>query len=255
MNNSKLKLLHNNRNSSQMSCFRANNARIIRLNRKTKNLFRDEDLENFGLGKKNPTYRCDVNGSINATNDYYLNTRLLIPVGTIFSFGGSSSPDGYLVCDGSTVSRDTYQRLFSIISTVYGVGDGATTFNLPDLRGRTLVGSGQQLGATLFNLGNSGGSETHQLQVNELPSHNHTGTTNTDGAHNHSISSQVQKTSNNTPDGLDGTANEIDNINTITRNTSTNGDHTHSFTTNDTGNNDPHNIMQPYLVINYIIRY
>ena len=55
-------------------------------------------------------------------------------------FAGSSSPTGFLFCDGSAVSRSTYADLFAIISTTYGVGDGSSTFNLPDIRGRVVAG-------------------------------------------------------------------------------------------------------------------
>ena len=64
------------------------------------------------------------------------------PVGVITPFAGSSAPTGWLLCDGSAVSRTTYSTLFAIISTTYGVGDGSTTFNLPNLRSRSVIGVG-----------------------------------------------------------------------------------------------------------------
>jgi microcystin-dependent protein len=64
------------------------------------------------------------------------------PAGRIEQYGGSSAPTGWLECDGSAVSRATYARLFTAVSTTWGVGDGSTTFNLPDFRGRVLVGKG-----------------------------------------------------------------------------------------------------------------
>lgn len=67
-------------------------------------------------------------------------TGASVPTGTITSFGGSSAPTGWLLCDGSAVSRTVYAALFAIIGTAYGVGDGSTTFGLPDLRGRVAVG-------------------------------------------------------------------------------------------------------------------
>src|SRR5690606_28135610 len=66
----------------------------------------------------------------------------IIPAGMIAPFGGSSIPDKWLECDGSAVSRSTYSSLFAAIGTTWGVGDGETTFNVPDLRGRTLIGAG-----------------------------------------------------------------------------------------------------------------
>jgi phage-related tail fiber protein len=63
----------------------------------------------------------------------------LTPTGVILAFGGSSAPAGYLLCDGAAVSRATYAALFAVIGTGYGVGDGATTFNLPSLKGRVPI--------------------------------------------------------------------------------------------------------------------
>jgi len=89
-------------------------------------------------------------------------------------------PTGWLPCDGRAVSRATYWRLFSVTGTTYGVGDGSTTFNLPDLRGRALVAL-DNLGGTAANrilavgssLGAAGGAESHQLSATEMPAHTH----------------------------------------------------------------------------------
>jgi microcystin-dependent protein len=64
------------------------------------------------------------------------------PAGRIEQYGGSSAPTGWLECDGSAVDRTTYARLFTAISTTWGIGNGTTTFNVPDFRGRVLVGKG-----------------------------------------------------------------------------------------------------------------
>jgi microcystin-dependent protein len=64
------------------------------------------------------------------------------PSGSIHAYGGTSAPTGYLNCDGSAVSRATYAPLFTAISTTWGAGDGSTTFNVPDLRGRVAIGAG-----------------------------------------------------------------------------------------------------------------
>lgn len=69
-------------------------------------------------------------------------TDNITPTGVVLPFAGSAAPTGWLVCDGSAVSRTTYASLFSTISTSFGAGDGSTTFNLPDMRGRTPVGVG-----------------------------------------------------------------------------------------------------------------
>ena len=99
-----------------------------------------------------------------------------VPTGTVLDFAGTTAPAGYLLCDGSAVSRTTYATLFNAIGTTWGVGDGATTFNVPDLRRRTAVGSGGTATATLGNsVGNIGGDETHLLTANEsgIRAHSH----------------------------------------------------------------------------------
>ena len=89
-----------------------------------------------------------------------------VPTGVIFPYAGATAPDGYLMCDGTAVSRSTYATLFGVIGTSYGVGDGSTTFNVPDLRGR--IGIGKDSG-TFPTLGGTGGAESRSL-----PSHTHT---------------------------------------------------------------------------------
>jgi microcystin-dependent protein len=76
------------------------------------------------------------------------------PPGVVVAFAGSAAPNGWLICDGSAVSRTTYAALFAAIATAYGSGDGSTTFNLPDLRGRVAVGKDDM-----------GGSAANRLQV------------------------------------------------------------------------------------------
>jgi len=102
-----------------------------------------------------------------------------VPPGTILDFAGTSAPTGYLNCDGSNQSRVTYAALFAAIGTTWGVGDGSTTFTLPDFRRRTAVGSGGSGTAALGNsVGNTGGSETQYNDSTTVPalSINRTGT-------------------------------------------------------------------------------
>jgi microcystin-dependent protein len=93
-----------------------------------------------------------------------------IPTGTLTAFAGTAAPSGWLLCDGSAINRSTYATLFGIIGTTYGSGDGTTTFNLPDLRGRVAVGLSSG-GASLVNaLGNNDGRAANIRNV----SHHHT---------------------------------------------------------------------------------
>lgn len=99
-----------------------------------------------------------------------------IPVGTIVDFAGTTAPDGWLLCDGSPVDRVVYEDLFSIIEDTFGVGDGSTTFNVPDCRGRSSMGAGTGAGLTARTLADILGEEDHLLTGAEsgLPAHNHT---------------------------------------------------------------------------------
>jgi microcystin-dependent protein len=92
-------------------------------------------------------------------------------------FAGSGLPAGFLSCDGSAVSRSTFSNLFGAIGTAWGPGNGSTTFNLPDLRGRAPIGAGNGSGLTARTLGQVVGAETHQLTVGQMPWHGHTLTT------------------------------------------------------------------------------
>jgi microcystin-dependent protein len=75
--------------------------------------------------------------------------NLILPAGFLGEFGGLTAPDGWLLCDGSPVSRTTYADLFAAIGTTWGAGDGSTTFNVPDLRGAFLRGTGSHGSETM----------------------------------------------------------------------------------------------------------
>lgn len=97
-----------------------------------------------------------------------------IPIGGLLDFAGTTAPAGFLGCDGSAVSRTTYADLYAAIGTTWGVGDGSTTFNVPDFRRRAAVGSGGTGSGTLANsVGSTGGEETHVLTSTEMPAHSH----------------------------------------------------------------------------------
>ena len=114
-----------------------------------------------------------------------------IPAGVIHQYAGASAPAGYLLCDGSAVSRTTYADLFAALGTTYGAGNGSTTFTLPDMRGRMPMGAGTGAGLnasgtgaptgtaqTARTRGDWGGEETHLL----------TGAESGTSAHGHGVS-------------------------------------------------------------------
>lgn len=190
-------------------------------------------------------------------------------------FAGSTAPSGFLMCDGSAVSRTTYADLFDEIGTTYGNGDGSSTFNLPDLVGRVIIGT-----SLSHSLGDVGGEETHTLLSAEIPVHDHSipshGHANTITATTpkfvHSI---TQPAFNYTaPNGTAGgaatgssAARGGTSTGTATR-TASMAVSKHSaaactktggvtdcaaFDTQTTGSDTGHSNMQPYLSINYVI--
>lgn len=95
-----------------------------------------------------------------------------IPSGTVAMTARTTAPAGWLLCQGQAVSRTDYPALFAALGTTYGAGDGSTTFNLPDMRGRVPVGvDGTQ--TEFATSGKTGGEKTHVLSVDEMPSHSH----------------------------------------------------------------------------------
>lgn len=87
----------------------------------------------------------------------------VVPTGSILPYAGGTAPDGWLLCDGSQVNRVDYKALFDVIGTTYGIGDGSTTYNLPDLRGRFPLG--KAAAGTGSTLGGTGGSLDHTHTV------------------------------------------------------------------------------------------
>ena len=119
--------------------------------------------------------RYDFDGA-NLTGIEGVNTGIVVP------WGSASLPSGFLECNGQAVSRSTYAALFAVVSTTYGVGDGTTTFNVPDLTDRTVVNKSntkslaQTGGAnTVTPTGNiSGSTGSTTLTTQQIPSHSHT---------------------------------------------------------------------------------
>ena len=187
------------------------------------------------------------------------------PSGAVVAFAGAAAPTGWLLCYGQAVSRTDYSALFTAISTTYGVGDGSTTFNLPDLRGRVIAGQDDMGGSSANRLtgvtgsvdgdvlGGTGGEEAHALTSAENASHTHDGSTLTassGGDHTHSVTAVGSGTfvvTNVTGSAAAGSS-------SLT--TSSNGAHTHSVTgnTGSSGSGTAHNNVQPTIILNWIIK-
>ena len=246
------------------------------------------------------------------------------PAGSMNAFAGSTAPSGWLLSYGQAVSRTTYAALFAVIGTAYGAGDGSTTFNLPDMRGRgaagkddmggaaagvlnvTLTGTkaststgvitglsstaglavsmkafGTGIGANAVissidsatqvtlsvnststgstsirfgivdaaTLGAIGGAQTHALTTPQMPAHSHTGVTASAGAHTHTNAPTLGDT------GSGGAQSAMAaGTNNTTNTTSSAGAHSHTLTIDTAGGGAAHPIMQPTIVLNWIIK-
>jgi len=220
------------------------------------------------------------------------------PIGLVQLWPKSTAPNSsWLVCDGSAISRTTYSDLYTVIGVTYGTGDDSTTFNLPDFRARVPVGynssaiddnSDGSNDRSSRSIAATGGAETHELQVSELPSHTHSNslsntgtdsvaqqTTVADTGHGHTISPNPHKhTYSKASSGAGAfssssgyptnTSSDVDTGTTsLTVNTGnavlnvTNPTHSHSVNVSLTnaavGGGGAHNNIQPFQVINYII--
>lgn len=206
---------------------------------------------------------------VEATNNINNAEPNQIPAGAIMAWSSSVIPNNWLLCDGTAVSRTTYASLFAAIGTQYGVGDGSTTFNLPNLKGNTIVGLDSS--QTEFNtLGETGGAKTHTLTVSEMPSHTHIQNSHnhTQDAHNHTQNPHthlsvinlglvnVRSAGSNTynSDGAADKSGGIANA-TATNNATTATNQATTATNQNTGGGGAHNNLQPYIVLNYIIKY
>ena len=165
------------------------------------------------------------------------------PPGSIQMYAGSSAPQGWLFCDGSAVSRSTYAVLFAAIGTTFGTGDGSTTFNLPNLKGRAVVG--RDPSDTDFNsIGKTGGEKEHILTINEMPSHGH----DLYGEDREDVDSNLNGIYDSAASGWKGIVGYGNGI-------WGSADYAGREYIANTGGDQPHNNLQPYIVMNYIIKY
>ena len=198
-------------------------------------------------------------------------------VGVIKPWGKSTAPVGYLLCDGTAVSRTTYADLFAIISTTYGAGDSSTTFNTPNLQGKMPQG----YDGSTYNLAGTGGANTVTVSVtdNQAVSSTDTLAVSVTGAiSNTSLSTaQLASHSHTPPDGLyitgfgtsqkrsEGVSNYWRSASGSATGSGTGHTHSHTLSGTLTGNITTSltgavtasgtNAFSPYVVVNYIIRY
>jgi len=193
------------------------------------------------------------------TNNRIAADNIIVPIGQINMFAGSTAPTNFLLCDGAAVSRTTYATLFALVGTAFGAGNGTTTFNVPNLKSRFPIGLDS---AAVGNdsVGETGGTATTTLTTTELPAHTHTGTTgNQSVQHSHGLDIQF-RTDMAPATGAVNSVSDVENTAggggtsvTATGNLSTTN-HTHAFTSASTGTGAAFSNLPPYLTLNFIIR-
>ena len=171
-------------------------------------------LNDVNINRLQQLIKQDIQGTVSGDT---------LPIGAIMPFGSDTIPENWLLCNGQAVSRTDYQELFNTIGTTYGSGNGFTTFNLPDLQGKIPVGLDEN-DTDFDTLGNTGGEKEHTLTINEMPAHTHTGVPKY-----YKASIVETGTENNSQTGSQGETSSI-------------------------GGSQAHNILQPYIVQNYIIK-
>lgn len=162
---------------------------------------------------------------------------------SIIGFAGNFAPRNWALCNGQALAISTNQALFSVFGTTYG-GNGVTTFNLPDLRGRSIISSGQGPGLQNYTMGQAAGTESATLSLGQIPAH----------VHNGNVNLALAANSN---DGIDPTSNDGYPSAYTGAYSATGGGNMgvvgYEETIGNTGGNQPIDIRSPFLVITYII--
>jgi microcystin-dependent protein len=161
-------------------------------------------------------------------------------VGEIRMFAGNFNPNGWAFCNGQLMPISENETLFALLGTIYG-GDGQETFALPNLQGRLPVHQGNGPGQT-FTIGETAGTETVTLTTQQIPNHNHPLLATNSGPSNPAVNAIPATAASPTQPGLQIYGAAAGGPTTL-----------HPNTLALTGNNLPHNNMQPFLCINFII--
>jgi microcystin-dependent protein len=196
----------------------------------------------FSTTPTSPTATVGDNSTKLATTAFVqntINTLTIFPVGSIAMWPTTTAPSGFLLCNGTAVSRTTYSTLFSVIGTTFGSGDGSTTFNLPNYADRMPIGTG----TIATSVGQTGGSQTTTLTTSNLPSHTHTVT---DPGHTHIVPYDFATYAGG---GSSGPNNTFGSINNPVTTSSLTG-----ITIGNTGSGTAATTISPYLGINFIIK-
>lgn len=185
--------------------------------------------------------------------------------GMVIAYAGTVAPDGWVICDGRLLdpANPTHLRLMTVIQDTYNLPqDAEGSSRLPDLRGRVVIGAGKGYGQdtqghelTEREVGERLGAEKHQLTMDEMPKHNHGQETGPAGAHQHDVINNHGSIvwgddGGNSRTIIDAGKNASRSGGNVRTNRA--GNHTHSISAE--GGDQPHNIMQPSLVMNYIIK-